>query len=252
MSMGLLFDSTRCIACGSCSSACKEQNKLPGPVEPEPTAYTWTTVQQRAGANVRRLCMHCEVPTCVSVCPVGALVKTPEGPVIYDSAKCMGCRYCMMACPFTVPKYQWDRPVPIVGKCIMCAERVNEARPTACAEACPVESTTFGKREDLLKEARERIRKDPGAYLDHVYGVTEAGGTSVLMLASVPFEKLGLRTDLPSEPPAMRTWQVLSNIPDFVAVWGVFLYGIHWITGRREAVKADPHGGDGTQGKGDA
>ena len=242
MSMGLLFDATRCVACMACTGACKEQNKLPGPVEPEPTAYTWTTVQQRAGLNVRRLCMHCEVPTCVSVCPVGALVKTKEGPVVYDSEKCMGCRYCMMACPFTVPKYQWDKPVPIIGKCIMCAPRVKEGKPTACAEACQFEATVFGKREDLVKEAKARIAKDPGAYLDHVYGITEAGGTDVILLTSpsAPFEKLGYRTDLPTDPPAMRTWQVLSNIPDFIAVWGVFLYGIHWITGRREEVKAGP------------
>ena len=195
--------------------------------------------------NVRRLCMHCEIPTCASVCPVGALLKTKEGPVVYDSAKCMGCRYCMMACPFTVPKYQWDRPVPIVGKCILCAGRLKEGKPTACSEACPVEATVFGPRDKLLSDAKERIRANPGGYLDHVYGVTEAGGTSVLMLSSVPFEKLGLRTDLPKEPPAMRTWQVLSNIPDFVAVWATFLYGVHWITARREDVAGGQGNGKG-------
>jgi len=236
MSVGLLFDATRCIGCGACASACKEQNKLPGEVEAQTTAYTWTTVQPIEGAYMRRLCMHCQVPTCASVCPVAALTKTPEGPVVYDSKKCMGCRYCMMACPFDVPKYQWDKPVPIVGKCILCSGRVKEGKPTACAEACPVQATVFGNREDLLREAHERIRQNPRGYVDHVYGFTEAGGTSVLMISNTPFEKLGLKSNLPTEPPAMRTWQVLSNIPDFVAVWGVFLYGIHWITARRGEV----------------
>jgi len=236
MTVGLLFDATRCIGCGSCASACKVQNKLPGEVEAETTAYTWTTVKPQEGTFIRRLCMHCKVPTCVSVCPVTALTKTSEGPVVYDSLKCMGCRYCMMACPFEVPKYQWDKPVPIIGKCIMCTSRVKEGKPTACAEACPVQATVFGNHEDLLREAQDRIRQNPTGYVDHVYGLTEAGGTSVLMISNTPFEKLGLKMDLPTEPPAMRTWQVLSNIPDFVAVWGVFLYGIHWITARRVEV----------------
>jgi len=236
MSVGLLFDATRCIDCGACSSACKEQNKLPGPVEPETTAYTWTTVQKLEGLNVRRLCMHCLVPTCVSVCPVGALIKTAEGPVVYDADRCMGCRYCMMACPFGVPKYQWDRPVPIVGKCIMCTDRVKEGKQTACAEVCPESATIFGTREELVKEARTRIQKNPTGYQDHIYGLGEAGGTAVLMLSSVKFDKIGLKTDMPADPPAMRTWQVLSNIPDFVGVWGVFLYGIHWVTSRRDEV----------------
>ena len=163
MGMGLLFDATRCIGCGACSSACKEQNKLPGPVEEQLTAYTWTTVQPKEGLNVRRMCMHCEVPTCASVCPVAALQKTPEGPVVYDAKRCMGCRYCMMACPFEIPKYQWDRPVPVVGKCIMCAGRLKEGKPTACAEACPAEATIFGKREDLIWEARTRLREKHGS-----------------------------------------------------------------------------------------
>ena len=249
MSVGLLFDATRCIACGACTSACKEQNKLPGPVEPEPTAYTWTTVTNLEGLNVRRLCMHCLVPTCVSVCPVGALIKTPEGPVVYDAKKCMGCRYCMMACPFQVPKYEWDRPVPIVGKCIMCTDRVKEGKQTACAEVCPESATVFGTREELVKEARSRITKNPTGYLDHIYGLGEAGGTGVLLLSSVSFDKIGYKTDLPTEPPAMRTWQVLSNIPDFVGVWGTFLYGVHWVTSRREEVtRTEKHGnGNGRQ-----
>jgi formate dehydrogenase iron-sulfur subunit len=118
----------------------------------------------------------------------------------------------------------------------MCAGRLKEGLPTACAEACPVQATVFGKREDLIWEARRRIREKPGAYVDHIYGLTEAGGTSVLMVSNVHFEKLGMKTNLPGDPPAMRTWQVLSNIPSFVGVWATFLYGVHWITARREDV----------------
>jgi formate dehydrogenase iron-sulfur subunit len=240
MSMGLLIDTTRCIACGACTAACKEQNNLPMPIEPSTTAYTWTVVEQHAGVNVRRLCMHCEQPTCVSVCPVGALSKTPEGPVVYDSAKCIGCRYCIMACPFGVPKYQWDRALPIVGKCIMCAGRVTAGLPTACASVCPTGATLFGERGALVAEARSRISGQPSSYVDHIYGLEEAGGTSVLMLSSVPFSQLGLRSDLPHRPIPLLTWQVLSKVPDFVMLAGVFLFGIHWITHRREEVRRIP------------
>jgi len=186
---------------------------------------------------VRRLCMHCLDPTCVSVCPVGALAKTPEGPVVYDSTRCIGCRYCIMACPFDVPKYQWDRALPVVGKCVLCVDRVRKGLATACATACPTGATAFGERDDLLREARSRIEASPGAYVDHVYGEEEAGGTSVLMLSSVPFERLGLKTDLPRQPLPLLTWQVLSRIPDFVVLFGAALFGIHWITSRREEVR---------------
>ncbi|HET7292695.1 MAG TPA: 4Fe-4S dicluster domain-containing protein [Vicinamibacteria bacterium] len=237
MSVGLLFDATRCIGCEACSAACKEQNGLPLPIEPETTAYTFTTVSQREGLNVRSLCMHCLEPTCVSVCPVGALSKTAQGPVVYDAKKCIGCRYCIMACPFGVPKYQWDRAVPVVGKCTLCSDRVAAGLATACATVCPTGATMFGERDALVAEARARIDASPGQYVDHVYGVEEAGGTSVLMLSSVPFERLGLATDLPRQPLPMLTWQVLSKVPDFVALAGAFLYGVFWITRRREAVE---------------
>ena len=237
MSVGLLIDVTKCIGCGACTAACKEQNGLPMPIEPERTAYTWTVVQPKAGLNVRSLCMHCLVPTCASVCPVGALHRTEKGPVVYDAEKCMGCRYCIMACPFGVPKYQWDRAVPIVGKCILCTDRIEKGQATACASVCPTGATLFGERDDLVKEARSRIAGRPSEYVDHVYGLEEAGGTSVLMLSSVPFENLGLPKNVPKQPLPMFTWQVLSKIPDFVVVWGVFLYGIHWITARRTEVE---------------
>jgi formate dehydrogenase iron-sulfur subunit len=238
MSVGLLFDATRCIGCEACSAACKEQNALPLPIERETTAYTFTTVSQRAGLHVRSLCMHCLEPTCVSVCPVGALSRTAQGPVVYDAGKCIGCRYCIMACPFGVPKYQWDRAVPVVAKCTLCADRVAQGLATACATVCPTGATMFGERDALVAEARARIRESPEAYVDHVYGLEEAGGTSVMMLSSVPFERLGLATNLPRQPLPLLTWQVLSKVPDFVALAGGFLYGIFWITRRREAVQA--------------
>ena len=237
MSWGLLFDSTRCIGCGACSAACKEQNGLPLPIEERTTAYTWTVVERRQGQNVRRMCMHCLDPTCVSVCPVGAMRKTESGPVVYDATKCIGCRYCIMACPFDVPKYQWDRAVPVVGKCVMCASRVEAGKPTACAAVCPTGATLFGERDALVREARARIAAEPGRYVDHIYGLEEAGGTSVLMLSSVPFAELGLRDNLPTQALPLLTWRALSKVPDVVLLGGTLLYGIHWITRRRERVR---------------
>jgi len=238
MTRGLLFDSTRCIGCGACSAACKEQNALPNVIETKTTAYTWTVVEKRGGAHVRRMCMHCLSPTCVSVCPVGAMQKTAAGPVNYDPELCIGCRYCIMACPFDVPKYQWDRLFPVVGKCVLCAPRVAAGKATACATVCPTGATQFGERDALIKEAKERIAREPTRYVDHVYGLEEAGGTSVLMLSGMSFGTLGLPENLPREPLPMLTWRVISHLPDVVSVAAVGLFGIHWITQRRERVRA--------------
>jgi formate dehydrogenase iron-sulfur subunit len=143
-----------------------------------------------------------------------------------------------MACPFGVPKYQWDRAIPTVGKCILCHGRVEEGLPTACAAVCPTGATLFGERDALVREARSRIHGRPDLYVDHIFGLEEVGGTSVLMLSSVPFERLGFNNPLPKHPLPMLTWQVLSKIPDLVLMAGVLLYGIHWITARREYVRA--------------
>ena len=132
----------------------------------------------------------------------------------------------MAACPFGVPKYEWDKAIPGVRKCTMCAPRVAAGKPTACAEICPTGATKFGEREELLKEAHKRIQDNPGNYLPHIYGETEVGGTSVLLLSSCDFQKFGYREDLTQRALPMYTYQVLSRIPDFVPIFGVLLGGV--------------------------
>ncbi len=242
MSKALLYDATLCVGCKLCEQACAEQNGLPYSdeiaAEQRQSAHKFTTVLQNEDKFMRRLCMNCLDPTCVSVCPVGALRKNVEGPVSYEEDRCIGCRYCVQACPFGVPKYEWESTNPRVRKCIMCVDRVKAGRQTACAEACPTGATLFGEREELLEEARRRIRENPGQYVDHIYGEKEVGGTSVLLLSSVPFETFGYRTDLLQQPMPELTYRVLSKIPDFVSLGSVLLGGIWWITHRRDEVAA--------------
>jgi formate dehydrogenase iron-sulfur subunit len=238
VTVGLLFDSTLCIGCGACAAACKEENALPSAIDDRLTAYTWSVVEEHGGAFVRRLCMHCLDPTCASVCPVAALQRSPDGAVVYNATRCIGCRYCMMACPFEVPKYQWDRAVPIVGKCTLCPTRLAAGRPPACAEACPTGATVFGERATLLEQAQQRRRDEPARYVPSIYGEHEAGGTSVLLLSGVPFARLGYNTNVPRAPLPMLTWQVLSKVPDFVVLTGAALFGLKWITARRDELRA--------------
>ncbi len=242
MSKALLYDATLCIGCKQCEQACAEKNKLAYSdaiaAEDKQSAHKFTVVLTKGDKFMRRLCMNCAEPACASVCPVGALKKTSAGPVTYDENKCMGCRYCMVACPFGVPKYEWDKVLPRVQKCTMCADRVAAGRQTACAEACPTGATKFGDRDALIGEAQQRIKDNPNNYVDHVYGLNEVGGTSVLLLSSVPFEEFGYRADLTRDPLPILTYRVLSRIPDFVPLGGMLLGGIWWITHRREEVAA--------------
>jgi formate dehydrogenase iron-sulfur subunit len=233
----LLIDLTMCIGCNACQDACKAENGLPGGAETRLSSTAYTALEEHDGTYVRRMCQHCVEPTCASVCPVGAFTKTAEGPVLYDESKCIGCRYCIQACPFQVPRYEWSSTYPRVQKCIFCAERLKKGLPTACSEACPTGATKFGDRDDLIREAHDRIKAEPGKYVDRVYGLEEVGGTSVLYLSSVPFEQLGFKTQLAGTPLPMLTWQALSKIPTVVSVGGVFLYGIWWITNRRTEVR---------------
>jgi formate dehydrogenase iron-sulfur subunit len=239
MTVGLLIDTTKCIGCRACTLACKEANGLPlDDGSQELSATTWTTVEDRSGVHVRRQCMHCQEPACASVCPVGALHKSKEGPVVYDETKCIGCRYCMVACPFGIPRYEWNQAVPRVRKCIMCYEQaVKQGKPTACASVCPTGATLFGERGELDAEAKRRLREEPDRYHQQVYGLREVGGTSVTYLAAVDFEKLGFKTALRSEAYPQLTWSVLSRLPNVVSVAGVGLAGVWWLMNRREEVE---------------
>jgi formate dehydrogenase iron-sulfur subunit len=232
----LLIDITRCIGCQACAIACKEARGFPEDPEDELSATAYTVVVE-AGEDryIRKLCMHCNDPACASACPVGALEKTAAGPVTYHARRCLGCRYCMIACPFSVPRYEWDNPVPSVRKCDLCAERGARGEPTVCSEACPVEATVSGTREELLAEAHRRIAENPEAYHPKVYGEHEVGGTSVLVLSPVPFEELGMKL-LGAQPLPELTWAALEKIPAVVGLGAAALMGIHWITHRRAEV----------------
>ena len=242
MSKAILYDATLCIDCKMCERACAEAHGLPYTeaiaAEEKQSAHKLTVVMDKGEKYMRRLCMNCLDPTCASVCPVGALRKTAEGPVTYDAGRCIGCRYCMLACPFSVPKYEWDKALPLVRKCDMCAERVAKGEPTACAAACPTGATKFGDRDALIAEAKDRIAKNPGQYVNHIYGLTEVGGTSVLLLSSVPFAEFGYPTNVGSQALPQLTWHVLSELPQVVTFGAALLGGIWWITSRREAVAA--------------
>ena len=202
------------------------------------SAHKLTAIETHGDRYVRRLCMNCVQPTCVSVCPVGALQKTALGPVIYDADKCMGCRYCMQACPFQVPTYEWSSRLPRMRKCDMCYERQSAGKLTACAEACPTGATICGDRDELIAEARRRIAEKPDQYLPRIYGLEEVGGTSVL----VPFRGAVRAIGLAHEPAAGPAAAAHLAGPGAHAGCGldraVLLGGIWWITNRREEVAA--------------
>jgi Fe-S-cluster-containing dehydrogenase component len=255
---GLLHDTTLCVGCRSCEVACKEVNGLPPvavPVEdpsvfasPRRTTDTSLTVVNRYleadgehGAVYRKLqCMHCNEPCCATVCPCHAFEKTPEGPVLYHAELCMGCRYCVMACPYYALAYEFDDPLtPKVMRCTMCYDRILEGKQPGCAEACPMGAITFGRREELIRVARERIRKFPNRYVDHIFGEHEFGGTSWLVLSGVPFRQLDLEEGLTTEPlPAIAT-SYLGVVPLVITIYPGLLLGMYAFSKRQEAVAAD-------------
>ncbi|MBG0775669.1 MAG: 4Fe-4S dicluster domain-containing protein [Desulfovibrionaceae bacterium] len=252
-SKGVLFDATRCIGCRKCEAACNAVNELPAPAEKfddltvldrsrRTDAKTFTVVNKyetpSGGPVYRKMqCNHCLEPACASACFVKAFAKTPEGAVSYDASVCVGCRYCMIACPFNIPTYEYDEPLsPRVRKCTMCRPRILEGRLPGCVEACPKEALTFGTRDELIKIARKRIEKYPDRYLDHIYGEREMGGTSWLYISGVPFSQIGLREDLGYASAPELTSGALAAVPVVAGLWPALLGGLWAINKRKEKI----------------
>lgn len=242
----ILFDLTRCSGCGECVAACMKKQGFEGDPEKvtDMSATSYTVVREARAPDdeefyYRNLCRHCVEPTCASVCPVTALTKTPEGPVVYDADKCMGCRYCMTACPFSVPRYEWHSANPQVRKCDMCHDLQAKGELTACAEACPNEATVCGTREELIADARQRFEEEPEAYYEHIYGEHEVGGTNVMFISPFPAEDLlGYTKKLGTTPLPQHTWSVLSKIPSIAIFAAGTMGALWWLTGRRDEVRA--------------
>jgi formate dehydrogenase iron-sulfur subunit len=287
MSKATLVDTTKCIGCRSCQVSCKQWNDLAATKTElqagklglqNPTtlsAKTLTLVTSteiddpKAPGGIRhvftkRNCMHCDDPACASACPVTALHKTKDGPVVYDADKCLGCRYCMWACPFGAPTADWDSLAPKIHKCTLCAERESQPPPDerngykltaadkerwvaqqqvpTCVRQCPAGALTFGDRDKLVAEAHKRIKDHPGRYVDHVYGEKEAGGTAMLYLASVPFEAIGM-ADVGTRSYPDRSVTALSAVPPAVLAVGALLGGTYAIRRRKQeaAPAAEEH-----------
>lgn len=254
-SYAILHDITRCVGCRSCEAACNSVNELPTPEKPfmdlsvletrrRTTAKAYTVVNQFPSAvkpdqavYVKKQCNHCLEPACASACFVRAFKKTPEGAVTYDASVCVGCRYCMIACPFEIPAYEYEKALePRVMKCTMCYPRIQKGLMPGCVQACPKEALTFGNRKDILKIARDRIGNHPDRYVDHIYGEREMGGTSWLYLSGVPFSSIGMREDLGITPAPELTSGALGAVPIVVGLWPVLLTGIYAISRRKEKV----------------
>lgn len=255
---GMLVDTTRCVGCRACEAACAEanQNAEPASLGDERVFDTRRDTDQRTFTVVNRFepafassaapvrfvkkqCMHCVQPACASACPARALEKMPGGPVTYDGSRCLGCRYCMIACPFDGPKFEYDKAVPYVKKCTFCAERQAEGLPPACAEVCPGGALQFGTRAELLEEAKTRIYQSPGKYVHHVYGEHEAGGTSWLYITDVPFENLGFAQGLSTTPYPDLTKTALAVVPVVLTLWPPLLMGLYTFSRQRSHATGD-------------
>jgi formate dehydrogenase iron-sulfur subunit len=251
---GVLVDTTRCVGCNTCTAACAEANGLPEPKDPEavttPTTTQWTAIGRyktsKGEVFAKHQCMHCQVPACGAACLTQAMHKTPAGPVVWREDKCMGCRFCMVSCPFGVPKFEYTSANPRIRKCIMCAGRLQKGQQPACVENCPEGALTFGKRSDLLREARQRIVKSPEQYVDHVYGEREAGGTSWLYLAGVPFDQIGLPTNVEETAYPNLTTSFLYSVPTVLTLAPAFMLGVS------RAIRSDKNGKGNGNGNGGA
>jgi Fe-S-cluster-containing dehydrogenase component len=287
--LGLLYDATLCVGCKACVAACKEANNNPPEFSTEDhlwdtpldtSGYTFNLIKMyRNGtmetkdaevngyAFMKTSCMHCADPSCVSACPVSAMTKDPvTGIVAYEPSACVGCRYCVVACPFGIPKYQYDSPTGKIGKCELCRHRTKDGHYSACAEVCPTGATLSGRTSDLLLEAKRRLALKPGSvtryprgklggpdqsyegpvgkYLQHVYGEKEYGGTQVLKLSSVSFDKVGM-PDLPPKSSAATSETIQHSLYGGLIMPIAVLGALSFIA-KKNVHDEDDSGGDGT------
>lgn len=281
MSRGVLVDTTLCVACRGCQVSCKRENELQaertqfcelgGGMQSPPalSSKTFTLISfsevEQPNEDVKwvfakRQCMHCNEPACASACLVGALQRTETGAVVYDADKCIGCRYCMLACPFGIPTFEWEKQIPFIKKCSFCFDR-QEATETpkevngkpltdeqvaahaksykapACTRTCPTGALLFGNRDELLATAKARIAANPGKYQDHVYGETEAGGTGWLYLSAVPFASLGFPANLGNRSMPSYARPAKEAVPYVIFGVGALLSGFYWFSKRREKLE---------------
>ncbi len=251
---GILVDTTRCIGCRRCEKACAEANGLPVPDIDEltnksvlekmrRTSDTQYTIINRYDTEkgpiyVPKRCMHCNQPGCAAACLVKAMRKRPSGHVTWD-ANCIGCRLCMVSCPFDIPKFEYTKAMPRIQKCNLCYDRYKKGGIPACVEVCPTQVLVFGTRRQILEEGKRRIAADPDKYVNHIYGEYEVGGTSHLYLSSVPFEQIGFRKDLGTVPYPEYSTGFLFAVPFIFVLWPIAMLGIN------RATKKDDESGHG-------
>lgn len=250
--VGVLVDTTRCIGCRSCEVACSKEHDLPVPdvendnalVKVRSTSETqWTVVNrfetEKGEVFVKKQCMHCWQPACTTACLTNAMYKTKEGPVIWRGSKCMGCRFCMVSCPFDIPKFEYHSANPKIQKCSLCWERLQEGQKPACVKACPTGALMFGKKKELMEIARVRVYRHPDKYVHHIYGEHEVGGTGWLYLSAVPFEQIGFRTDLGTTPYPEYTKNFLYAVPVVFFALPAFLMGLNFLARSKEDTESE-------------
>lgn len=247
---GILYDSTRCVGCRTCEYECAAAHQLPEPSDKieairktdEKCNTVVNTFQTGKGETyIKRQCMHCNEPACAAACLTKAMYKTKSGPVTWDGNKCMGCRFCMVSCPFDSPKFEYHSANPKIQKCDMCFDRLKTEKSPACVANCPNEALLYGKRRELIKEARRRIYEKPENYVDYIYGEHEAGGTGWLYLSPVPFEELGMNTKLQRSSYPELTKGFLYSVPSVFVLVPTLLLGIHQATKNNHLNKEKDH-----------